>query len=80
MIASNSDATSAVRVRSPERVAAWLRLIQASSVGSSSDGQPSQALCARTANGAPSSLTASTTRPASTDATRSRAMARNVGS
>ncbi len=77
MISSNSSATWAVRTRSPERVAAWLSMIHASSRPSSSEGQPSQTLCARTAKAAPISPTASTEAPRGRDLTSPAAIRSN---
>src|SRR5690625_4589574 len=83
--ASNRSATSAVRARSREREASWLSTIHCSSWGSSSAGQPSQAVWARTANTAPMAATASTSVPAGptsavSSSTRSLATSRSTGS
>jgi hypothetical protein len=80
MISSNAAATAALRAVSPLRVAAWLSAIQASS-SSSIPCQPSQAVCARTANGRPISATASTTVASrGSAATTASAIARTRGS
>ncbi|MEZ5088676.1 MAG: hypothetical protein R2719_02550 [Micropruina sp.] len=70
MIASNRCATAAVRDSSPERVAARLSSIQASSSGSTSAGQPSHTDWARTAYTEPRPETASSGSPGATPASR----------
>ncbi|WP_448629096.1 hypothetical protein [Cellulomonas soli] len=79
MIAVKCRATAAVRIRSRDRVAAPFSSTHASSSSSSSAGHPSQTLCARTANRAPTA-TASTRPGRSNIATSPDATASTSGS